>query len=177
MKKAFLTLILFFAPMVEAIDNYMVQIHTAMIPKLMLLDQSLPSANPHTKITLAVIYDEMNGVEAKAIAQQIGKQQNYRLGQATLSVVALDINAPLRLDDVHFIYLLETTSKKARMVAQIANDKHIPIFAYDPDDLSNGALLSVSVERRSMIYLSASALRNSQHRFADALYQIAKLID
>lgn len=159
------------------LDNYMIQVQSAMLPKLMLLDQTLPTTNAHAKITLAIVYDETSANEARLLAQSITKQQDARLGLATLNTVVIPIDAFQRNDDIQFIYLLETSPKKAKNLAQIANDKRIPIFAYNPDDLSNGALLSISVERKTIIYLSKTALKGSQHRFAEALYQVARLTD
>lgn len=158
-------------------DNYILQIQTAMIPKLMTLDQSLPLANPHAKITLAVIYDETSPQEAKMIAEAIAKQQNGRLGNAQLITTAWNIDNIPSFSDISYIYLLETSPKKVRLLATNANERRIPILAYDPDDLANGALLSIGVERRTIIYLSKSALKLSQHRFTEALYQIAKIVE
>jgi hypothetical protein len=162
----------------EAEDSLLQNTHIRMIPKIMALDTRLSAKTASPKAVLAIVYDSNRMAYAENIADTINVLYNNKVTNIAFSAIAFSVDELLGRRDIAFVYLPQsgkTQSVKKIAAWGIANS--IPTFSYDVNDLENGILGSIAIERSTIVYINKNTLKEGKFRFNDILFQIARLVE
>lgn len=173
-------LILFFVfifSFVKAEEQFLLNAHIRMIPKIMSLDTQIGVHSPSGKAILGVIYDKNRKNSAKKIADDINAFHNGKIGTLLFTATAISADELVTRNDIAFVYLIEMQNSSVSKIASWGVSNSIPTFSYDPEDLDLGVLGSIAIERSTVIYLNKNVLKSAKFRFNDSLFQIAKLVE
>lgn len=159
-------------------DSLLQNTHIRMIPKIMALDTRLSAKTTSPKAILAIVYDSNRRVYAENIADTINLLYNNKVSNIPFSAIAFSVDEILGRRDIAFVYLPQ--SGKTQSVKKIASwgiVNTVPTFSYDANDLENGILGSIVIERSTVVYINKNTLKEGQFRFNDILFQIARLVE
>lgn len=148
-----------------------------MIPKIMALDTQILSKTKSGKVILAVVYHTDNNQLAKSIATKINNQHNGKVADISFNAVAISDSELLSRHDVGCVYVTPMDEQSIEKIASWATANSIASFSYNISDLDHGILASVSIERKTIIYVNKKALKKGNFRFYDTLFQIARLVE
>lgn len=171
MRRILFTLLLFIS-MLEAKETMRLDTHIRIIPKLI----SLCHANIKEPLTMAIVYDDNRKASAQTIASQMNALHSNRSGSLPFNAVALSVNELSAAKNIGFIYLLSMQQESVRKIVTLSQKLSIPTFSYNMNDLENGVLGSINLERSTVIYMSKSALRTGQFYCSDSLLSMVKFV-
>jgi len=141
-----------------------------------LLDKKLNEKLIDGKIIYTIAYEIEDYITAAEITKYIKTnykeyfdEYSYEVKLTTFSDLSYDINATV-------IYALNS-DKHIEKVAKIANKKGIISFAYDINNLKNGLLFSLALEKTTVLYLNKENLCKKNIDFVDSLLQMVNYID
>ena len=100
-----------------------------------------------------------------------------KIGLYTLKVTTIDFVLLSKNSDMTVLYVLDSSDSNIKKASQIAKSKGVISFAYSRDDIENGIMLNIGIERSTVITLSRTAMRDSGVHFVDSFYKIAKVVE
>jgi hypothetical protein len=162
----------------SAHENFTVNGHIRMLPKIMALDTRLISKTDASKVIFAVVYDSNQKSNAQFIADEINRVHNKKISNIPFVAMAISVNEVIERKDIAFVYMIQKSSSTSlKKVAIWGIENSIPTFCYDPSDLEFGILGSIAFERSTIIYINKKILKEGKFYFNGTLYQIARLIE
>lgn len=176
MKKFLLLLLIQSVLFGYSYDDLLVKAQTTLFPKIMLLDRKLDEKLVDGKILYLIAYEENDAVAAAEIRNLLestypGTLEGWHVEFRTVPFEAINGQT-----EATAIYALHSQGNIGR-VAELARKKGILTFGYEIAYLKQGLLLSLMVEKSTVLYLSSNSLLEYDVDFVDVLYQIAKFID
>jgi hypothetical protein len=157
-------------------NDLLIDAQSRIYPKLIILQEGLSKQKQEKSITLQIVHMPEDEEIAHHIIQKIRTYHKDKIGSFHLEVQQVSFQALNRLIEVDALYLLKADEQYLKSAIAIGREKHIPIFVYDFNDLKYGALLALTIERSTVIYLNRSALSYSP-RFNTVLYSIARFVN
>ncbi|MDD2838576.1 MAG: hypothetical protein PHX59_06430 [Sulfuricurvum sp.] len=162
---------------IHAEDSVLLNANIRMIPKLMALDTQILSKTKSDKVILAVVYEGKRNREAKEIAEQMNKYYNGKVANIAFNAVAVSADDFFSLRNIGCIFVTPMNFQITSKIAAWASANSIASFSYNVSDLDEGILGSISIERQTFIYISKKTLKQSNIRFNDILFQVARLVE
>ncbi len=157
-------------------DQLLLKAQASIFPKIALLDKKLNEKLVDGEIIYIIAYEEEDYPTAQEISKYIKikykenfDKYNYKINLVTFSNLTYDMNATV-------IYALNS-DENIEKVANIAKKKGIITFAYDINNLKNGLLFSLVLEKTTVLYLNKENLYNGKIDFIDPLLQMVNFID
>ena len=169
----FLTLLL---SQIFAMDMQLVDAQTGVIPKLAMLDRDIDSKLVGEKLIITIACDGMDCEQAKEIASKIISKTNGTISGKTIKVVVSEISNLSKMP-MSFLYVISTNESNIKKAANIAKSKGVISFAYSKNAIEMGAILTMHIERNTIISLNRTAMKEANIRFVDSFYKIARIVD
>ena len=157
-------------------NNLLLQAQASIFPKILLLDKKIDNKLIDGKIIFTIIYDKNDYKAAQQINNYINENYKnyfdtyaYKINLVEISDFSLDTPASA-------IYMLNS-AENVKKVAEIAKKKGIITFSYDINNLKDGLLFSLMLEKSTVLYLNKEYLYTKKIDFVDALLRMVKFID
>ncbi len=157
-------------------SSVILKAQSSIFPKIMLLDKKLEEKLINGKIVYTIAYDKSDYHTALHISELINEKYKGKFGKYEYRIDLVDfadISANTEATAIYALYSDEHIKK----VSSIAKDKGIVSFSYDIDNLKNGLLFSLMLEKSTVLYLNKDNLYINKVDFVETLYQIVKFID
>ena len=157
-------------------NDLLIKAQSSIFPKIMLLDKKLEEKLVEGTVVYSIVYEEEDRQTAQKIRNLITENYGKYLGGYPLRVELV----PSGKLDQHIrttaLYLLNTPTGISH-AGEVIKEKGIMTFAYDIDNLQYGILLSLMVEKSTVLYLNRKGLQDHRVDFVEALYQIVRFTE
>lgn len=157
-------------------NDVLLEAQVTMFPKILLLDTKLSEKLVEGKIILGIVYQPNDKATAERIASLIEQRYHGSFDQYRYKIALVPFSEVAQEGEVSAYYVLNSPSD-IEDVAAISKKKGIITFAYDSENLKRGLLLSLMLEKNTVLYLNQKNLNRKKIDFVVLLLQIVKFID
>ncbi len=154
-------------------NDLVVKAQSSIFPKILLLDKKLDEKLVNGTIVYTIVCEESDYHLAEALRDAMNTKYQNRLNGYTFTVNVLRFSELGPKVRTTAIYLLNSEAGIEK-ATRLAKDLGFMTFAYDIANLQHGVLLSLMVEKSTVLYLSKGSLQSHNVDFADALYRIVR---
>jgi len=156
-------------------NSVLLKAQASIFPKIMLLDKKIEDKLVDGKVVFTVVYDKSDYKAALEISKFLKSIYEDKFDKYKYKVNLVEFKDLTISTEATAIYALNSSSQIAN-VAKIANKKGVIAFSYDSNDLKNGMLFSLILEKSTVLYLNKNNLPTQKVDFIDSLYQIVKFV-
>ncbi len=157
-------------------NDVLLKAQASIFPKIILLDKKLSDKLLDGKIVYTIVYAENDYQTALEIGNFINTIYNGHFNDYEYKVNLVEFSHLSKETQASAIYVLKSNTDIEK-VAKIARDKGIVSFSYDLDNLKQGLLFSLLLEKSTVFYLNKKNLDTQKIDFVDSLLQMVKFID
>ena len=157
-------------------NELLIKAQSSIFPKLLLLDKKIDQKLVDGEICYTIACETNDYHIAQALKAQMEDKYRRRLGEYPFKVEVILFSELTRDKPMTAIYALNSEEGIAK-VSAIGKDLGILTFAYDMANLKDGILLSLMVEKSTILYLNKRTLPEYKVDFVDSLYQIVRFLD
>jgi len=157
-------------------NDILLKAQASIFPKILLLDKKLDNKLINKEIVYTIVYEKIDYLTALEISNFIDKNYNGYFGKYPYSINLVQFSDISTQTEASAIYVLNS-DKNIRKIVDIAKTKGVITFSYDIDNLKEGLLFSLMLEKSTVLYLNKESLYTKDISFVDPLYQIVKFID
>lgn len=154
-------------------NDLLLKAQSTIFPKILLLDKKLGEKLVDGKIVYAVACEDNDYHTAVKICDLVDSKYKNRLGSYELEVKVVKFSELSDKTKVTAVYALNSGTGIEK-ISRLAESSGFMTFAYDIDNLKHGLLLSLMIEKSTIIYLSKQNLQSHKVDFVDSLYQIVR---
>ena len=156
--------------------NVLINAQISIFPRILLLDKGVEKKLIDSKIVFTIVYEERDYDTALEISKKIDKNYQGKFDKYEYVVNLVEFKNLTKDTKATAFYTLNS-SKHISKVANIAKEKGIAAFAYDTNNLKQGLLFSLVLEKSTVLYLNKDSLQSNKINFVDSLYMIVKFIE
>lgn len=157
-------------------NELLIKAQNAIFPKILLLDKNLDQKLVDGEISYTIVCETSDYHTALALKEQMDKRYRQRLGGYPFKVRVVRFEEFTAQNRTTALYVLNSENDIDN-VTRLARESGIITFAYDMAKLKEGVLLSLVVEKSTIIYLNKNSLPDYNIDFVDSLYQIVKFME
>ena len=157
-------------------DELLLKAQASIFPKIMLLDKKIEKKLIKNKLVYTIVCDESDYETALHVKQYIDNKFKGHFDRYPYEVQIVDFSHLGMQTPASAFYVLNSSKENIAKVAKIARKKGVITFSYDLENLKEGLLLSLLIEKSTMIYLNKENLRDDVD-FVSFLYQMVKFLD
>lgn len=157
-------------------DDVLLKAQASIFPKIMLLDKKLSSKLVDGKIVYTIIYDKSDYLTAVEIKDFINTKFKGHLDKYAYKINLVEFDNFSYTTEASAIYVLKL-DKYIKQIADIARAKGVISFSYDINNLRQGLMFSLSIEKSTVLYLEKENLYTNHVDFVDSLLQMVKFVD
>lgn len=157
-------------------NDILLKAQASIFPKIILLDKKLKNKLVNGEIVYTIVYEKIDYFTALEISSFIEKNYKGYFGGHPYKINLVQFSDISTQSQASVIHVLNSNTNIEK-VAEIAKKKRIITFSYDIDNLKNGLLFSLMLEKSTVIYINKENLYTKDIEFVDSLYQIVKFID
>ncbi|MBU1658283.1 hypothetical protein KKG72_04425 [bacterium] len=157
-------------------NEVLLKAQASIFPKIMLLDKKLNDKLIEGKIIYTVVYEKDDYNAASEVRKFIKDSHQARLDKYQYTVNLVEFSDFSHATKSSAIYVLNS-NENIQKVAEIAKEKGIIAFAYDIENLKNGLLFSLMIEKSTILYVNKENLYSKKIDFVDSLLQMVRFID
>lgn len=157
-------------------DDVLLKAQASIFPKIMLLDKKLSSKLIDGKIVYTIIYDKSDYLTAVEIKDFINTKFKGHLDKYDYKINLVEFDDFSDSTEASAIYVLKL-DKYIKQIADIARNKGVISFSYDINNLREGLMFSLSIEKSTVLYLERENLYTKKVDFVDSLLQMVKFVD
>lgn len=157
-------------------DDILLKTQASIFPKIMLLDKKLNDKLIDGKIIYTIVYEKDDYNTALDINKFIDANYKGYFNEYAYKINLVEFSNLSNETQASAIYVLNSR-KYIGKVAEIARQKGIISFSYDTDNLKNGFMFSLAIEKSTIIYLEKGNLYTKKVDFVDSLLQIVKFTE
>ena len=172
MRALLLLFLLTSALFANSYSELLIKAQSEIFPKLLLLDTKLGTKLVGGEVVYTIVYESEDKKTAEAVQQEILRRYGSGLGDYRLKVELLDVADLGNEIDASAVYVLNV-GQHIRDVVDAAIAGGAMTFSYDFNNLNNGVLLSMMIEKFTVLYLNVDSLKSYPVDFVDSIYQIA----
>ncbi len=155
-------------------NELLIQAQSSIFPKILLLDKKLDKKLVDGRIVYTIVCEENDYYIAEKLRDMMNTQYQNHLGNYTFEVNILLFSQVNTNTKATAIYVLNSDTGVEK-VTQLVKTLGCITFAYDIANLQHGVLLSLMVEKSTVLYLNKQGLRIHNVDFAKSLYQIVRI--
>lgn len=155
-------------------DSTLLKAHAKLLPKIMLLDKSLDKKLVNGKVKIVVIAESKDMQAASQFRNELFEAYQGKLMQMPIEIEIVDINALDFSKPASAFYILSLGDEKMLKVIKLAKKEGVISFAYNLDALSEGALISVRLEVKTVIYFNRSVWEPDSIPFRPEFFKVAR---
>lgn len=138
-------------------DSTLLKAHAKLLPKIILLDKGLDQKLVNGKVKVTIVAGPKDMASASEFKNMINGFYQGHIMQLPLEVEIEDINSLDLSKQTSAVYILSLPSNELQKALKLAKKEKVVSFVYNLDDLSKGALVSVRVESKTVIYFNRQA--------------------
>jgi len=157
-------------------NEVLLKAQASIFPKILLLDKKLDNKLIDGKIVYTIVYEKNDYLTAKEISKYINKEFANSLDGFTYKINLVEFSELSPLMKTSAFYVLNS-DKHISKVAKLAKDMGVISFAYDVSNLKNGLLLSLMLEKSTVLYLNKNNLHTHNIDFVNIFLQMVRFID
>ena len=157
-------------------NELLIKAQSTIFPKILLLDKKLNQKLVGGEICYTIACEKNDYLTAVALKEQMVKKYRQRLGEYPFKVEVILFSELSRDKPMTAIYALNS-EKDINKVTNLGKELGILTFAYDMANLKEGILLSLMVEKSTILYLNKRSLPDYKVDFVDSLYRIVRFMD
>ncbi|MDK9694448.1 MAG: hypothetical protein OEL19_09440 [Sulfurimonas sp.] len=157
-------------------DNLLLKAQASIFPKIIMLDKKLESKLVDGKIIYTIVYEKDDYETALEVEKFIDEKYNGHLNDYLYKINLVEFSNLSKETKTSAIYSLNS-EKQIKKVAEVAQQKGVVTFSYDIDNLKNGLLFSLVLEKSTVLYCNKNNLHSQDISFVDSLYRIVKFIE
>jgi len=157
-------------------DNLLLKAQASIFPKIIMLDKKLESKLVDGKIIYTIVYEKDDYETALEIEKFIDEKYNGHINDYLYKINLVEFSHLTKETQTSAIYSLNS-EKQIKKVAEVARQKGVVTFSYDIDNLKNGLLFSLVLEKSTVLYCNKNNLHSQDISFVDSLYRIVKFIE
>jgi len=155
-------------------DSTLLKAHAKLLPKIILLDKSLDKKLVNGKIKILVVAGSKDMGSAAEFKNLIELFYQGKLMQFPLEVEIADGNGLEVSKSASAVYLLTLPSEQIQKALKVAKKEGAIVFSYNLEDLSKGALVSVRVEAKTVIYFNRSSWDSDAIQLRPEFFKVAR---
>lgn len=157
-------------------DNLLLKAQASIFPKIIMLDKKLESKLVDGKIIYTIVYEKDDYETALEVEKFIDEKYNGHFNDYLYKINLVEFSNLSKETKTSAIYSLNS-EKQIKKVAEVAQQKGVVTFSYDIDNLKNGLLFSLVLEKSTVLYCNKNNLHSQDISFVDSLYRIVKFIE
>lgn len=155
-------------------DGTLLKAHARLLPKIMLLDKNLDKKLVNGKVKIVVVTESKDMQAAVEFRNDVTEAYQGRLMQLPLEIEIVDINSLEFSKAASALYILSLRDEQMLKAIKLAKKEEIISFAYNLDALSAGALVSVRLEVKTVIYFNRSVWQPDSIPLRPEFFKIAR---
>ena len=156
-------------------NELLLKTQASIFPKIILLDKKLNEKLVDEKIIYTIIYEKNDYNTAQEIRKFINTKYKGHFDKYVYEINLVEISNLSNKTKATAIYMLNS-NKGIEKVANIAKEKGIIAFSYDINNLKQGLLFSLMLEKSTVLYINKENLYIQKVDFIDSLLQIVKFM-
>ena len=157
-------------------DDLLLKAQSSIFPKIMLLDKKVKNKLVENKLVYTIVYDNNDYETALHVKDYIDTSFQWHFDKYPYTINIVDFENITSNTKASAFYVLKSSKTNIQKVGDIAKKKGVIAFSYDISNLKYGLLLSLIIEKSTVIYLNKDNL-TSDIDFVDFLFQMVKIID
>lgn len=135
-------------------ESTVLKAHAKILPKIMMLDKSLDKKLVEGKVKIVVLTGPKDKQAASEFRNGVMDAYQGRLLQFPLEVEIVDINTLDLSKPASAVYVLSLGEEQMAKAVKLAKKEGIISFSYNHEALSEGVLISVRLESKTVIYFN-----------------------
>lgn len=157
-------------------DDLLLKAQASIFPKILLLDKKIENKLIDGRVIYTIVYEKNDYNTALEINKFIDANYNGHFNGYAYKINLVEFSDLSSMTQASVIYALNS-DKHIKKVANIAKEKGIIAFSYDVDNLKEGLLFSLVLEKSTILYLNKENLYVQKIDFVDSLLRMVKFID
>lgn len=154
-------------------NELLIKAQSSIFPKILLLDKKLDEKLIDGKIVYTIACETNDIHTAEKLRNTMNERYQNRLGKYSFEVNIVPFSKLTTQTRTTAVYLLNSDTGIDK-VTRLAKTSGYMTFAYDIANLQHGVLLSLMVEKSTVLYLNKEGLQNHNVDFVQSLYQIVR---
>ncbi len=157
-------------------NEVLLKAQASIFPKILLLDKKLKNKLVDGKVVYTIVYEQNDYLTAKEVAKYINTEFANSLDGFTYKINLVEFSELSPHIRTSAFYVLNSEDH-IQNVAKIAKQMGVISFAYDVSNLKNGLLLSLMLEKSTVLYLNKNNLYTHNIDFVNVFLQMVRFID
>ncbi|MFA6138903.1 MAG: hypothetical protein WC667_12590 [Sulfurimonas sp.] len=157
-------------------NDVLLKAQASIFPKIILLDKKLANKLVDGKIVYTIVYAQNDYQTALEIEKFIDANYHGHFDEYEYKINLVEFSDLSNETQASSIYVLNAGAN-IKKVAKVAKEKGIVAFSYDLDNLKEGLLFSLLLEKSTVLYLNKENLDTQKVDFVDSLLQMVRFID
>jgi len=158
-------------------DNLVLKAQSSIFPKIMLLDKKVQNKLIDNKIIYTIAYDTSDYQTALHVEEYINSIFKGHFDRYPYKINLVDFSHLSPNTEASALYVLQSSTDNIKKAADIAFQKGIVSFSYDVNNLKDGLVLSLIIEKSTILYFNIKYLHVKNIDFIDSLFPMVKFID
>ena len=158
-------------------NDLLLKAQSSIFPKILLLDKKLENKLVNNTLIYTIVYKNDDYNTALRVKNMIMKDNKKYFGKYPYKIDLVQFSKLSFKTEASSFYILDLSDEDVKKAAIIAKAKGIVSFAYNIDDLKDGLLFSLVMEKSIGLYLNKSNLSTKKIDFDDSLLQMVKFMD
>lgn len=154
-------------------NKMLIKAQALIFPKILLLDKKLNQKMIDNKIVFIIAYEKGDHATATSIQNIVSEHYKDFLSLHILETKIMEFTEISKETKATAIYALNSDTK-VNNLSKICSSKGIVSFSYDINNLKNGLMFSLALEKDTVLYLNKENLNKHTTDFVDSLYEIVK---
>lgn len=174
-KKALLFVALVSSLWGDVYNEFLLETQLSLLPKIALLEKTVASSSKET-LDILIVYSQEDEDTARYAASFLDRKFQNKLGRYTVRVSLSTFEKCCHTPKPSLIYCLNGKNAQLTKVYSYAKNNNIISAVYDGENLKEGFLFSVVLERSPVILINKKTLKERQFEFPQTLYTIVRPI-
>lgn len=154
-------------------NETLINAQAAVFPKILLLDKKLDKKLIQNKIVFIIAYEEADSVTATNLQTLLINRYKNSLSNYIFDVKTVEFSKISKDIEATAVYVLNSQTN-IQNLSKICASKGIITFAYDINNLKDGLMFSLVLEKNTALYINKENFKNNMIDFVSSLYEIVK---
>lgn len=154
-------------------NRMLIKAQVSVFPKILLLDKKLDNKLVGDRIVFIIAYEEGDRDTAVHIQELLLQRHKLYLSTHKFETKIVEFSKISQETEATAIYALNSEAN-IKNISKICASKGIVSFTYDINNLKEGLMFSLVIEKNAALYLNKKNLNSDMTDFIEPLYEIVK---
>lgn len=160
----------------SSINESMIKIHAALVPKMLLMDYDFEKKISDNTISILIAYDNGDNASAKQLKREILYKYPNGLKSYKISIKLVPYSKlNTYKKEINLYYIFPSSDRNINKVLNIAQKSNAITFSYLNDNLENGVMCSLIIGAKVKPILNLNAIKSSNITFRPVLLKISEI--